>query len=153
MYAQLCFHSFVYCLLCFGYLCMCAFLTHKGNSVLYALVYICIHCSVCRFHNHFASNGFCNQTSISDNSTACGNMAGKSLSKTLTYLLRHGARDAGLRMDRFGWVRLDFLLALRQFKDVTANDIRILVCNDRKNASRCAKPTIVSPSELHKAIP
>ena len=53
-------------------------------------------------------------------------------SKTLSYLLRHGAVQSGLKMTSDGYAAVADILAFPQFKDCTAEMIRDLVANDAK---------------------
>lgn len=59
------------------------------------------------------------------------------LSKALSFLLRHGAIEQGLNMDKAGWVKLDdvikYLKIKKGYKDVHFKDIQAVVeTNDKK---------------------
>jgi 2'-phosphotransferase len=49
------------------------------------------------------------------------------MSKTLSWALRHGAVELGLPISADGYVPLETLLALRQFKDISASDVDEIV--------------------------
>jgi 2'-phosphotransferase len=49
------------------------------------------------------------------------------VSRSLSHILRHGAAREGLPMDAGGFVRLDSLLALRQFRGVSRADVAEIV--------------------------
>lgn len=53
------------------------------------------------------------------------------LSRALSYILRHGAAREGLQMTE-GFVFVDDLLTLRQFKHYCEDDIRKVVANNDK---------------------
>ncbi len=58
------------------------------------------------------------------------------LSKALSFLLRHGAIEQGLNMDKAGWVKLDdvinYLKIKKGYKDVHIKDIQAIVDNNDK---------------------
>lgn len=58
------------------------------------------------------------------------------ISRELSYLLRHGAEKAGLEMGSDGYVRLADILARRNFAGVTAEDIQRVVTNNDKQRFR-----------------
>ena len=58
------------------------------------------------------------------------------ISRELSYLLRHGAEKAGLEMGSDGYVRLADILARRNFAGVTVEDIQRVVTNNDKQRFR-----------------
>ena len=54
------------------------------------------------------------------------------VSKSLSWLLRHGAGEAGVSMDREGYVPVSEVLGLKQFKDVSLGDLLCVVENNSK---------------------
>ncbi|XP_021239370.1 tRNA 2'-phosphotransferase 1, partial [Numida meleagris] len=54
------------------------------------------------------------------------------LSKALSYVLRHGARDAGLPMGEDGFVEVGALLQLPRFVGVSEEEVRSVVDADPK---------------------
>jgi 2'-phosphotransferase len=59
-----------------------------------------------------------------------------SLSKTMSWLLRHKAKDLGLNMSNDGYVLLDDMLALSNFRNITVDDIKHVVdTNDKQRFS------------------
>ncbi|CAG8441981.1 5839_t:CDS:2 [Scutellospora calospora] len=54
------------------------------------------------------------------------------LSKSLSYVLRHHAKDEGLNIREDGYVKLDDLLKLPRFKRTTFDDIKLVVDNNDK---------------------
>uniref|UniRef100_A0A1A8JJN2 2'-phosphotransferase n=2 Tax=Nothobranchius TaxID=28779 RepID=A0A1A8JJN2_NOTKU len=54
------------------------------------------------------------------------------LSKSLTYVLRHGARTMGLHMGTDGFLFLEDLLAHSQFRSYTIEDVKRVVATDDK---------------------
>jgi 2'-phosphotransferase len=54
------------------------------------------------------------------------------VSKTLSYLLRHGAEKEGLEMGSDGNILLDDILKKQQFRGVTVDQIRSIVQNNDK---------------------
>ncbi|KAF8782504.1 tRNA 2'-phosphotransferase 1 like protein [Argiope bruennichi] len=55
------------------------------------------------------------------------------LSKSLSWLLRHGAESQGLILDEGGFIDVQKILNLKQFKNFTVDDIkRVVVQNDKK---------------------
>ncbi|CAG8570111.1 14719_t:CDS:2, partial [Cetraspora pellucida] len=54
------------------------------------------------------------------------------LSKSLSYVLRHHAKDEGLNIRGDGYVKLDDLLRLPKFKGTTFDDIEFVVDNNDK---------------------
>ncbi len=54
------------------------------------------------------------------------------ISKTLSYILRHGAEKEGLDIGSDGYVRLQDLLALPKFRGVTVSKIEEIVENNDK---------------------
>jgi 2'-phosphotransferase len=59
-------------------------------------------------------------------------MADIKLSKTLSFILRHGADKVGVTMDNEGFVKVDDLLALPQMKNYTVHDIQRTVTSNNK---------------------
>ncbi len=45
------------------------------------------------------------------------------ISKTLSYILRHGALKYNIDIDRYGYIKTSDILKLPQFKNVTLDDI------------------------------
>eukprot|EP00667_Euglena_gracilis_P016748 EG_transcript_17569 len=58
------------------------------------------------------------------------------IGRRLSYLLRHGARQAGLPMERDGYVPLAEILKRRDFSGLTTQDITALVAADSKQRYR-----------------
>ena len=54
------------------------------------------------------------------------------LSKTLSFILRHGAEKVGIRLDEQGWTPVSTLLALPQLEAFSEGDIRSVVVNNDK---------------------
>jgi RNA:NAD 2'-phosphotransferase (TPT1/KptA family) len=54
---------------------------------------------------------------------------GTRLSRNMSQVLRHGAKDLGLNILPGGWVYLVELLALNRFKNVQVRDVRSMVAN------------------------
>jgi RNA:NAD 2'-phosphotransferase (TPT1/KptA family) len=54
------------------------------------------------------------------------------LSKTLSWLLRHHVIDMKLKISNDGYVLIDDILKLKQFKDYVLDDIKYVVKNDKK---------------------
>ena len=56
------------------------------------------------------------------------------ISKNLSYLLRHGAIEEGLKIDKAGYVRLDEILAKKFYKSrhLTYKDIKEIVDTNSK---------------------
>ncbi|CAG8682676.1 9465_t:CDS:2, partial [Dentiscutata erythropus] len=54
------------------------------------------------------------------------------LSKSLSYVLRHHAKDEGLDIREDGYVKLDDLLRLPRFKKTTFEEIKFVVDNSDK---------------------
>jgi len=54
------------------------------------------------------------------------------VSKSLSWLLRHGAIEAGVAMDREGYVAVSEVLGLKQFKMVTLGDLLFVVENNSR---------------------
>jgi RNA:NAD 2'-phosphotransferase (TPT1/KptA family) len=54
------------------------------------------------------------------------------LSKTLCWLLRHGAVEAGVSMDQEGYVSVGTILGLKQFKEFSLDDMLHVVQNNSK---------------------
>lgn len=54
------------------------------------------------------------------------------VSKSLSYLLRHGAQKEGLKMSKDGWVLLDEILQRKDFKKVDEKMIKDIVANNDK---------------------
>lgn len=58
------------------------------------------------------------------------------LSKMLSWLLRHGAVNEGLEFDEGGFIDINKILKLKQFRNVTSYDIqRVVEANDKKRFS------------------
>jgi len=60
------------------------------------------------------------------------------LSKTLSYLLRHGAQKEGLEMDSYGYCKVEDVLAhrsVKRFKATEKDILRIVETNDKKRYS------------------
>lgn len=56
----------------------------------------------------------------------------KGHSFTLSYLLRHGATDAGLAVDSGGWVAVDDLLRVDRLRGLTVPELHDIVAVDAK---------------------
>jgi 2'-phosphotransferase len=54
------------------------------------------------------------------------------ISKTLSYLLRHGALEEKLSIDSEGYVPINEILSRKEFKKLTIEDIKTLVENNDK---------------------
>lgn len=55
------------------------------------------------------------------------------ISKSLSYMLRHGAKEHGLKMDEAGYVQVSDLQAMRQFQGVSTAQLREIVrTNDKQ---------------------
>jgi len=54
------------------------------------------------------------------------------LSKSLSYVLRHGAKECGLNMRSDGFVRLQQIMALKNLKQYTVDDVRRVVAENNK---------------------
>ena len=55
------------------------------------------------------------------------------ISKSLSYILRHGALELGLNIDEGGWVSIEEILSLKQLKHVSLEQIeKIVEENDKK---------------------
>mmetsp|Transcript_32534 Transcript_32534/g.50644 ORF Transcript_32534/g.50644 Transcript_32534/m.50644 type:complete len:141 (+) Transcript_32534:521-943(+) len=54
------------------------------------------------------------------------------LSKRMSWLLRHGAREAGIAMDSEGCVAVARMLQLKQFKGYSVKDVESVVENNDK---------------------
>ena len=54
------------------------------------------------------------------------------ISKTLSYILRHGALKYNMDIDRYGYIKTDAILKLPQFKNVTLDDIFEIVYDDSR---------------------
>lgn len=61
------------------------------------------------------------------------------ISKTLSYLLRHGARKENLMMREDGYIKLSVLLTHRKLKDVSTSQIEAIVSNDLKTRFNLVK--------------
>jgi 2'-phosphotransferase len=59
----------------------------------------------------------------------------KSVSRTLSHMLRHGPRDHGVRLDSGGWCRIDQVLGTRRMQelDCTEQLLQTLVATDNKS--------------------
>ena len=60
---------------------------------------------------------------------------GNKISKTLSYILRHGALKYNIDIDKYGYIKIDDILNLRQFSKapkVTMDDIFEIVYDDSK---------------------
>jgi 2'-phosphotransferase len=55
-----------------------------------------------------------------------------SISKTMTWILRHKAIDLGLKVDSSGWVSVDSILLLDEMKGVDENLVKKIVGDDSK---------------------
>lgn len=63
------------------------------------------------------------------------------ISKTLAYLLRHGAEKEKLAIGSDGYVKLDDIMKRHEFKYVTVEQIMEIVNNnDKKRFEVCTKP-------------
>jgi 2'-phosphotransferase len=54
------------------------------------------------------------------------------ISKTLSYILRHGALKYNIDIDRYGYIKTDDILKLPQFRNVTLDDIFEIVYDDSR---------------------
>ena len=54
------------------------------------------------------------------------------LSKTLSWLLRHGAVEAGVAMDQEGYVSVGTILGLKQFREFSLDDVLHVVQHNSK---------------------
>jgi 2'-phosphotransferase len=54
------------------------------------------------------------------------------ISKTLSYILRHGALKYNIDIDRYGYIKTDDILKLPQFYNVTLDDIFEIVYDDSR---------------------
>ena len=54
------------------------------------------------------------------------------ISKTLSYILRHGAIKYNIDIDKYGYIKTDDILNLAQFKELTLDDIFEIVYNDSR---------------------
>ena len=54
------------------------------------------------------------------------------LSKAMSWLLRHGAADAGVNMDPEGYVLWDEMCGLKQFKGFSVEDVLLVVEHNSK---------------------
>jgi len=54
------------------------------------------------------------------------------ISKTLSYILRHGALKYNMDIDRYGYIKTDDILKLPQLKNVTLDDIFEIVYDDSR---------------------
>ncbi|XP_077997135.1 tRNA 2'-phosphotransferase 1-like [Glandiceps talaboti] len=54
------------------------------------------------------------------------------LSKSLSWLLRHGAEKNGFTLDKGGFLYVDEILALQQFKNYSVDDVKRVVDNNTK---------------------
>ena len=74
------------------------------------------------------------------------------LSKSLSWLLRHGAAEANVAMDSEGYVSWDEIRALKQFKGYTIEDVLYVVENNSKKRFQVQgdgenkRPAITPPS-------
>ncbi|XP_056106212.1 tRNA 2'-phosphotransferase 1 [Rhinichthys klamathensis goyatoka] len=60
------------------------------------------------------------------------------LSKSLTYVLRHGANKMGLEMNSDGFVLVEELLAHQQFRSFSLEDVeRVVATNDKQRFKLC----------------
>ena len=65
-------------------------------------------------------------------------MSYTSISKTMSYILRHGANKLGLQMDDAGWIKLDDLIQCKEMSGVSESVIQHIVdTNDKKRFSIC----------------
>ena len=56
----------------------------------------------------------------------------KKISKTLSYILRHGALKYRLEINEYGYIKIQNILLLRQFSGVSLDDIFEIVYDDSK---------------------
>lgn len=63
------------------------------------------------------------------------------LSKSLTYVLRHGASKMGLQMNSDGFVFVEELLGHQQFRSFTLEDVERVVATDDKQRFKLCNPT------------
>ena len=54
------------------------------------------------------------------------------ISKTLSYILRHGALKYNIDIDRYGYIKTNDILKLSQFRNVTLDDIFEIVYDDSR---------------------
>ena len=54
------------------------------------------------------------------------------LSKSMSWLLRHGVKEAGVTMDKDGSVKVLDMLAVRKFKRFNLEDVLLVVENNDK---------------------
>jgi len=54
------------------------------------------------------------------------------ISKTLSYILRHGALKYNINIDKYGYIKTSDILKLPQFKNVTLDDIFAIVYDDSR---------------------
>ena len=57
---------------------------------------------------------------------------GNKISKTLSYILRHGALKYNIDIDKYGYIKIDDILKLSQFKNKTLDDIFEIVYDDSR---------------------
>lgn len=63
------------------------------------------------------------------------------LSKSLSYVLRHGASKMGLQMNSDGFVFVEELLAHQQFRSFSLEDVeRVVASNDKQRFKLCKHP-------------